>query len=73
MQNNKFVVIKKAGTKQAEEILQIKLTVREDAKAGISEIKINESIVPNLYKDLYIKAGYSINNMNTLKNFIKKF
>lgn len=34
------------------------------------EVKINESIVPNVYKNLYTKAGYSINNMNTLKNFI---
>lgn len=34
------------------------------------EVKINESIVPNLYKNLYTKAGYSINDMNTLKNFI---
>lgn len=34
------------------------------------EIKIKESIVPNLYKNLYVKAGYSINTMNTLKNFI---
>lgn len=34
------------------------------------EVKINESIVPNLYKKLYTKAGYIINDMNTLKNFI---
>lgn len=34
------------------------------------EVKINESIVPNVYKNLYTKAGYSINNMNTFKNFI---
>lgn len=34
------------------------------------EVKINESIVPNVYKNLYTKAGYSINNMNSLKNFI---
>ena len=34
------------------------------------EIKIKESIVPNIYKSLYVKAGYSINDMNTLKNFI---
>lgn len=34
------------------------------------DIKIGESIVPNIYKDLYVKAGFSINTMNTLKNFI---
>lgn len=34
------------------------------------EIKIKESIVPNVYKTIYTKAGFSINNMNTMKNFI---
>ena len=39
-------------------------------KAIRKDMKINESIVPNIYKDLYIKAGYEINSMNTLKNFV---
>lgn len=34
------------------------------------DVKIKDSIVPNLYKDVYKKAGFSINTMNTLKNFI---
>lgn len=34
------------------------------------EVKVKESIVSNLYKETYIKAGYSINSMNTLRNFI---
>lgn len=34
------------------------------------EVKINESIVPNLYKEIYIKAGFNINTMNSLKNFV---
>jgi len=34
------------------------------------EVKIGESIVPNIYKEIYTKAGFSINSMNTLKNFI---
>ena len=34
------------------------------------ENKIKESIVPNIYKELYKKAGFKINTMNTLKNFI---
>lgn len=34
------------------------------------DVKIKDSIVSNLYKDVYIKSGFSINNMNTLKNFI---
>lgn len=34
------------------------------------EIKIKESIVPNLYKSIYLNAGFKINQMNTLKNFI---
>lgn len=52
-QNNKFVVIKKVGAKQAEEVLQIKLTVREDAKAGFSEIKIKGNVVSEGKQDIY--------------------
>lgn len=50
-------------------------TIKEDYLLEIlkkirKEIKIKESIVPNLYKNLYTKVGYNINNMNTLKNFV---
>lgn len=34
------------------------------------DVKINESIVTNLYKEIYIKSGYNINPMNTLRNFV---
>lgn len=34
------------------------------------ENKIKESIVPNLYKELYTKVGFCIDPMNTMKNFI---
>lgn len=34
------------------------------------ENKIKESIVPNIYKPLYKEAGFTIDPMNSLKNFI---
>lgn len=34
------------------------------------EEKIKESIVPNLYKGIYEKVGFSINHVDNLKNFI---
>lgn len=34
------------------------------------DVKIKESIVPNIYKNIYKKAGFSINDKDALKNFI---
>lgn len=42
----------------------------ETLKQIKKEIKIKESIVPNLYKGLYEKAGFKINNVDNLKNFM---
>lgn len=44
-------------------LIQILETIRR-------EKRIKESIVPNLYKNLYEKAGFKINPMNELKNFV---
>lgn len=42
----------------------------ETLKMIKKETKIGESVVPNLYKKLYIEAGFKINHVDNLKNFI---
>jgi len=44
--------------------------LKEIFKELKKDVKIKDSIVSNLYKDVYVKSGFSINPMNTLKNFI---
>ncbi len=56
-------MIKNVYTIKDAYLVQILETIRK-------EKKIKESIVPNLYKKLYEKAGFKINPMNTLKNFV---
>lgn len=56
-------VIKNVYTIKDTYLIEILRTIRK-------ERKIKESIVPNLYKTLYTRAGFSIDPMNTLKNFI---
>lgn len=56
-------MIKNVYTIKDAYLVQILQTIRK-------EKKIKESIVPNLYKKLYEKAGFKINPMNTLKNFV---
>lgn len=34
------------------------------------EIKIKESVVPNVYAELYEKAGFKINKTDSMKNFV---
>lgn len=55
--------IKNVYTIKDNYLIDILKTIRK-------ELKIKESIVPNLYKEIYVKAGFNINTMNSLKNFV---
>lgn len=63
-----FVSINKATIKNVYTIKDSYLL--EILKQIRKEGKIKESIVPNIYKQLYTKAGFEINNVDTMKNFI---
>ena len=56
-------VIKNVYTIKDDYLVETLKTIKKD-------IKIKESIVPSIYRELYIDAGFTINNMDTLKNFI---
>ncbi len=56
-------IIKNVYTMKDNYLVEILKQIRK-------EKKIQESIVPNIYKDLYIKAGFTINQEATLKNFV---
>ncbi len=56
-------VIKNVYTMKDSYLVEILTQIRE-------ENKIQESIVPNIYKDLYVQAGFHLNNEDTLKNFV---
>ena len=61
MSNN---VIKNVYTIRDNYLLKILKQIKK-------EVKISESIVPNIFKETYIKAGFTINKMNTLKKIWK--
>lgn len=52
--NNKFVIINKVGVKEDEEIIHIKLKVKENAPAGFTEIKIKNNVVSEGKEDIHI-------------------
>ena len=54
-ENNEFVLIKKAGTINPEEFLQIKLKVKSNAKAGESNIIIKNQATSQGKKDIEIQ------------------
>ena len=56
-------IIKNVYTVKDTYLLEILQLIRK-------EQKIKESIVPNLYIDLYVKAGYTLNTEDNLKNFV---
>ncbi len=56
-------VMKNVYTIKDTYLLEILQVVRK-------ENKIRESVVPNIYTELYIKAGYTLNKEDTLKNFV---
>lgn len=56
-------VIKNVYTIKDKCLVEILKKIKKD-------YKIKESIVPNTYKALYTKAGFKINPMNSLKNFV---
>ena len=66
--NNEFVIIKKAGTKVAEEFLEIKLKVRQNASAGNTIIGINNQTTSEGKED--IEIGKSNININVIRDFI---
>lgn len=52
-------------------IYTIKDSYLEDVLKQIrKENKVTESIVTNLYEDIYGKVGFKVNHTNNLKNFI---
>lgn len=54
-ENNEFVLIKKAGTNNPEEFLQIKLKVKSNAKAGDSSIIIQNQTTSQGKKDIEVQ------------------
>lgn len=54
-ENNEFVLIKKAGTTNPEEFLQIKLKVKSNAKAGDSSIIIKNQTTSQGKKDIEVQ------------------
>lgn len=54
-ENNEFVLIKKAGTNNPEEFLQIKLKVKSNAKAGDSSIIIKNQTTSQGKKDIEVQ------------------
>lgn len=56
-------IIKNAYTIRDSYLVKVLKKVKE-------ENKIKESIVPNVYKALYKEAGFTIDPMNSLKNFV---
>lgn len=52
-----FIVIKKGGSKAVEEILQIALKVKENAKAGKEEILIKDIIISEGKEDIMIEES----------------
>lgn len=54
-ENNEFVLIKKAGTTNPEEFLQIKLKVKSNAKAGDSSIIIKNQTTSQGRKDIEVQ------------------
>ena len=66
--NNEFVIIKKAGTKVAEEFLEIKLKVRQNASAGNTIIGINNQTTSEGKEDIEIEKSNI--NINVIRDFI---
>ena len=56
-ENNEFVLIKKAGTNNPEEFLQIKLKVKSNAKAGDSSIIIKNQTTSQGKKDIEVQVS----------------
>ena len=56
-------VIKNVYTVKDSYLIEVLQVVRK-------ENKITESIVPNIYVDLYTKAGFTLNKEDSLKNFV---
>lgn len=59
-ENNQFVAINKAGIKNPEEVAQIKLKVKKDAKAGDTVIKIKELTASEGKKDILSKDSSTV-------------
>ncbi len=53
-ETGEFIAIKKSGSKEAEEILQIKLEVKEEAKATKTQVKIKDIVTSEGKEDIQI-------------------
>lgn len=53
--NNQFVLIKKTGTRQEEEFLQVKLKVKKDSRSGNVNITVKNQIVSDGKEDILLQ------------------
>lgn len=71
LEENRVVCFVSVANHVIKNVYTIKDTyLMETLELVRKEHKIKESIVPNIYKDIYVKVGFELNNEDNLKNFV---